>query len=132
MSEENVNTVRALLEAWNAGDMNRVRDMYDPAAIVRGEKLQWPEPGPFVGRDAIMGEFARLREAFDYDAFTVLTDFLSIGDRVVVRVAWRTLGRGPESMLETTLLYTVRNGRVFGLEFFPDHDEALEAAGLSK
>jgi hypothetical protein len=31
-----------------------------------------------------------------------------------------------------TGVYTVRNGRIFGLEFFRDHAEALEAAGLSE
>jgi hypothetical protein len=34
--------------------------------------------------------------------------------------------------MEWTLIYTVRRGLVFGLEFFWDHDEALEAAGLSE
>jgi ketosteroid isomerase-like protein len=31
-----------------------------------------------------------------------------------------------------TGVYTVRNGRIFGLEFFWDHTEALEAVGLSE
>jgi hypothetical protein len=34
--------------------------------------------------------------------------------------------------MERTAIYTVRNGKVREAEFFWDHDEALEAAGLSE
>ena len=35
MSQENVEIVRAMFEAWNAGDMDAFREMYDPDAIMR-------------------------------------------------------------------------------------------------
>ena len=53
MSEENVAVVRSYFDAWNSGDMEAVREIYDPDAIMRAER-DWPEPGPFVGRDAVM------------------------------------------------------------------------------
>jgi uncharacterized protein len=130
MSEENVEVVRRAFEAWNAGDMDRLRALYDPDAIMRAPP-GWPEPGPFVGRDAVMREFTHLREAFDEDSLEFMSDFATSGDRVIVRAAWRMIGRGPEGNMETTVAYTVRRGLVLGLEFFWDHDEALEAAGLS-
>jgi ketosteroid isomerase-like protein len=34
--------------------------------------------------------------------------------------------------IEATIVYTVRKGRIFLLEFFWDHTEALEAVGLSE
>jgi ketosteroid isomerase-like protein len=34
--------------------------------------------------------------------------------------------------MEFTSVSTVRNGRIFGVEFFWDHAEALEAVGLSE
>ena len=40
------------------------------------------------------------------------------------------IGQGPESNIETTQVSTVRNGRIVYQEFFWDHAEALEAAGL--
>src|SRR5437660_6366819 len=53
MSQENVEVVKAALEAWNAGDMDAFSEMYDPDAIVR--MLEgWPEPGPFLGRKAVV------------------------------------------------------------------------------
>ena len=35
MSQENVEIVRALFEAWNAGDMDAFRELYDPDAVMR-------------------------------------------------------------------------------------------------
>jgi hypothetical protein len=49
MSQENVEVVQAALAAWNAGEMDALRELYDPGAIVRAPE-GWPEPGPFVGR----------------------------------------------------------------------------------
>jgi hypothetical protein len=49
-----------------------------------------------------------------------------------VRSIWRTAGHGPESNIESTPVFTVRDGRVFHIEFFWDHAEALEAVGLSE
>jgi ketosteroid isomerase-like protein len=53
MSRENVEVVRAAIEAWNSGDAEALRGLYDPDIIVRAP-TGWPEPGPFVGRDAIV------------------------------------------------------------------------------
>ena len=33
---------------------------------------------------------------------------------------------------EYTHVYTLRKGKIFGVEFFSDHAEALEAVGLSE
>ena len=88
MSEENVEVVRRGFEAWNAGDMEGVRGTYDPDAVMRYHG-DFPEPGPFVGRHAIMRQFDRLRDALDErDALVFVGDFLDAGDRVVSRFAW--------------------------------------------
>ena len=85
MSQENVALLRRAFEAWNAGDMDAVRDR---------------------------------------------SDFAEAGEHVVVRLIWHAAGVGPETNLEFTAVYTVRKGRVFYVEHFWDHNEALEAAGL--
>ena len=131
MSEENVEIVRAAFEAYNVGDLDALRDLYNPdAMIVRGLE-GWPEPGPFVGREAIMRLFEQLREAWDADALEPIS-FIDGSDRVVVRQIWRGEGRGPELHMEFTVLFTMRKGRVFLMEYFWDHAEALEAVGLSE
>ena len=131
MSQENVEVVRAAFDAWNAGDMDALRQLYHPHAIVRSPE-GWPEPGPFVGREAVMREFEQLREAWETDVAEPLSDFIGAADRVVVRFVWRGAGRGPEADLELTQVNTVRDGKIFAIEYFWDHAEALETLGLSE
>jgi uncharacterized protein len=131
MSHENVEIVRAVFAAWNAGDMDAVRDLLNPDIVVRGPE-GWPEPGPFVGRDAVMREWEQLRETWDADALVPISDFLDGADHVVVRFIWRGAGYGPEAHLEMTTVYTLRRRKVLSQEFFWDHAEALEAVGLSE
>ena len=131
MSEENVEIVRRGFEVWNTGDMDALRELYDPGIVWRPAE-GWPEPGPYVGREAVMRQLEQLRETWDTDSFELISDFIDDGDRVAVRFIWRGVGRGPESNIEGTGVYAVRNGRIFSIEFFWDHAEALEAAGLSE
>ena len=130
MSQENVEIVRKAFEAWNAGDMDAFREFYDPDIIVRPPE-GWPEPGPFVGREAVMGQWELLRETWDADEVVPIGEFVDAADRVVVRQAWRGAGHGPSLNMEMTNVFMVRNGRIVYQEFFWDHTEALEAAGLS-
>jgi ketosteroid isomerase-like protein len=130
MSEENVNVVRAAFDALNAGDMDALRERYDPDVIVRTVK-NWPEPGPHVGREAAMRFFEQLRDTWDVATVVPVSDFIDSGDRVAVRYVWRGTGHGPEMNMELTLVFTMRKGKIVVQEFFWDHAEALEAAGLS-
>ena len=72
-----------------------------------------------------------LREAWDVDEAEPISDFRSAGDRVAVRFIWHGAGRGPDADLELTQVNTVRGGRIFAIEYFWDHPDALEALGLS-
>ena len=58
--------VQAFVDTWNAGDMDAVRELLDPDVIVRPVS-DWPEPGPYMGREAAMGWYEPLRETFDAD-----------------------------------------------------------------
>ena len=130
MSQENVEVVRAVFAAWNARDMDAVRELYDPDVVMRGVE-DWPEPGPYMGRDALMGEWEQIRDAWNADLLEPISDFIDAADRVVVRLAWRGVGQGPGMNMEMTTVYMVRKGRIVYQEFFWDHAEALETLGLS-
>ena len=130
MSQENVEVVQAAYEAWNVGDIDALREQYDPDVIVRTPE-GWPEPGPFVGREAVMRWFEQLRETWDADALKPIGDFIDAGDRVAMRQIWHGAGYGPEANLEMTNVITVRKGRIFYTELFWDHAEALETLGMS-
>ena len=131
MSEENIQVVRAAFEAWNAGEMDPLRELYDPYVVVRVVD-DWPESGPFMGREAVMRQWEQQRETFHADALESITGFIAVGDRVAVRFIWRGEGHGPETDLELTQVSTVRDDRIVYQEFFWDHAEALETLGLSE
>jgi ketosteroid isomerase-like protein len=129
MSQENVEIVRKTLKGWNAGNMEVVRELYDPDVVMVVVR-DWPEPGPFVGRDAMMRHLRQARDAFESDSLEFLSDLVAVGNRVIVRVAWHGVGRGPQSDMEWTNVFTIRDGRILNVEYFWDHAQALEAAGL--
>ena len=130
MSQENVEIVQASYDAWNAGDMDAYRELYDPDAVLRMPE-GWPEPGPYYGREAAMRQFEQLNDTWDADAAEPIGDFIDVADRVAVRFIWRGAGRGPESNMELTAVFAVRKGKILTLELFWDHAEVLETLGLS-
>jgi ketosteroid isomerase-like protein len=129
MSQENVEVMRAFHAAWNAGDMDALRELHDPGVTMRAPE-GWPEPGPEIGRDAVMRQFERLRTAWNADWLEPIGDFIDAGDRALVRYIWHTAGHGPGSRMEFTHVATVRNGRIFVNQYFWDHAGALKAVGL--
>ena len=131
MSQENVDVVRASIEAWNAGDMDAWGELLDSDAILRNPD-GWPEPGPQMGREAVVQQMLHVRDTWDANALEPISDFVDVGERVVVRLMWHGVGHGPDLHLEMTCLYTVRKRKIIGLELSWDHAEALEAVGLSE
>ena len=131
MSQENVEIVQAAFEAWNTGDWDAVPELFDPNVVIRPSD-DWPEPGPFVGQEAVIRWFGQLREAWDAQTTEPISDFKIIADHVVVRFIWRTTGRGPEANMEISILYTFRKGKISGMDYFWDHADALKAVGLSE
>ena len=92
----------------------------------------WPEPGPFLGREAVLREVDQLRETWDADALRVTGDFIDVGDRGreadVARSGARTAGRyGLQRRLHAAARQGHRHRPVFG-----EHEQALKAVGLEE
>jgi ketosteroid isomerase-like protein len=129
MSQENVEIARQAIQAWNDRDMDRLRDLYDPAAVYRNPS-DWVDAGPYLGRDAIMGQFSQLRDIFS--GFFDRVDLLDAGDRVVVQVDFHGDTRGLALTTEMAWVYTMRNRLIVSLEIFHSREEALQALELSE
>jgi ketosteroid isomerase-like protein len=130
MSQENVKTLKAAFNAWNANDADDLARYYDPeASIVRGLE-GWPESESVIGREAVLSYFAQLRETYDADTMEPIGDFIEVGERVVVRHLWQGTGKGPDLKMEMSIIYTMRKHKVFLMEYFWDHAEALDSLGL--
>ena len=130
MSQENVEIVRGSFDVWNRGDMDAYGEQLMDTDVVVRPPARWPEPGPFVGRDAVVRFFKQVRDAWDADLIEPISDFVDAGDRVVVRFAWSARGRGPAAVMEISAVLMMRDGKMLSIGFFWDHAEALEAVGL--
>jgi ketosteroid isomerase-like protein len=131
MSQENMELTRRFFEAWNAGDMDAIREQYDPAIVVRYTD-DWPEGSePAMGREAVMRWMEQLRSTWDASSLEPIS-FIDLGDRVIVRQILRAVGHGPDLNLEVTVVTTRRKGKAILIEFFWNHADALEAVGLSE
>ena len=131
MSQENVEVLRAFFAAWNAGDMDAIRELLHPSVIMHAP-TGWPEPGPEVGRDAVMRQFHRLRDAWDADSVEPIGDFIDAGDRVVMlaELPVRAQASGiPLAGLIATVS-VLHEGKATSVHTYLDHAEALEAVGL--
>jgi ketosteroid isomerase-like protein len=128
MSQENVELVLKDLEYWNRGDMDAFASLWDDDVVLRAAE-GWPER-VFRGKDAVRSFYEGFADTVGHDS--VIEDLIDAGDVVVTRMRAHMTGvqSGLEGDMRFSLVTTFRNGRVVLSEFFWDHQEALEAAGL--
>jgi ketosteroid isomerase-like protein len=134
MSQENVELVRRMGEAFNRGDLDAAIALADPPP-----EFEYVPSGDLIGDLAGVKrgpeELRRAAEVFfgefDDPHFEV-HELIDAGDHVFYGVTlW---GRGRQSGVETSWdgwhVWTARNGRMVRWRTFTDRDAALEAAGL--
>jgi|SRR5437588_8420452 len=130
MSQENVEIVRRMNDAIRRGDWVAVADCYDTHICMRTDP-NWPEQRMY-GRKAAVTFVRNAVEPLGADFSQ--EDIVDLGDRVLVRVHWKTHARhsGIEGELQFSEIATFRDGRVILAEFFLDHADALKAVGLEE
>jgi ketosteroid isomerase-like protein len=135
MSEENIELVRASIEVLRRRGADAYLEFMAEDVEVHPDSSRFPEAKPFRGREEFRRFFAEIDEGWEGGARTgVIREISSVGDRVMARADWG--GRGQASGIDLrsslTAIYTVREGQITKIEFFFDHAQALEAAGLSE
>jgi ketosteroid isomerase-like protein len=80
MSQESVEVVRRGFEMFNLGDMDALAETWHSDIVWRSPE-GWPEPGPYVGREAVERHLQQLRETSDTDSLQLTSDFIDVGDR---------------------------------------------------
>ena len=131
MSEENVEVVRRSVEAFTAGDVERMLAYADPDGELHSAIIGGAEGRVYRGHDGLRQWFADSMESFE-ELRTELTEFRDLGDRVVALGHIHARGResGLELDTETGWVFTVRKGKFVRAEGFLSRTRALEAAGL--
>jgi ketosteroid isomerase-like protein len=128
MSEENVEIVRQVVDAYNARDTDRFLGLIDPEIEFRS----------VFERKTYRGLAGMVQWTEDLDAtmeglHSEDDRFLDAGeDRVVYlyRIVGRGTGSGVPVSREFAILLRLRNGKLFKGEVYLNQKLALEAAGL--
>jgi ketosteroid isomerase-like protein len=132
MSQENVEAVRRIFEAWASGDWSIGNDYLDEHAVCVVNS-DFPAFGAYFGFDEIRAywrDFLAQWERVTFDAERLR----AVGDTVVASVVQHVKGRtsGIEGDLSYFMLFTFRGGKIVRMESFMGEGEALEAVGLSE
>jgi len=130
MSQENVEVVRRMLDAWNEMDVDAIRRFYAEDVVVQTAVTGLGRT-TFEGDDPIGRWVADLRETWAEVHWETERVF-EVGDLVVSFYRGTSVGResGVEVAHEFTGIYRVRDGKIASEQIYLDREEALEAAGL--
>ena len=137
MSQENVEIVRRVYEATAQRDRDAVLELYDPEAewdVSRDDPMrQMFGTDVYRGREGFRRFFRKWYEAWE-DIRNEPEELIDAGDDVVVVVTDRARGRasGAEVARTHAAVWTVLDGKVVRVAWFPTRAEALEAAGRSE
>jgi ketosteroid isomerase-like protein len=129
MSQENVEAVRRMWDAWQAGDVQTALSFYDPDVEWDGTNL--PDGDVARGHEAILDHIRRWAEQWD-DWTVEVERIVDAGSEQVV-LFMRERGRSKSGLdmdERHAELYTCRDGKVIRRQGFSDPDQALKAAGL--
>ena len=131
MSEENVELVQQMVSAWNRGDYDVARDLFDPdveVEVAQGDVID----GRYFGH-AGLAKLMRFWESFSSFHSDIEKSFPA-GDAVVALLHHHGTGKSSGIEVETRNwhVFTFRNGKIVRSGHFSTEAQALEAAGLSK
>jgi ketosteroid isomerase-like protein len=136
MSQENVEVVRSLYEAFNRRDYATAVEYLHPGvevypAVVGVDPAGAGSTARWIGREGVRQTLEDLGATWQ----TVTVEFEEVaeatGGRVLAVEHWRTRGRdGIEIVTTITDVYAFRDGLIVRVDGFRDKTEALEAAGL--
>jgi len=135
VSQENVEVVRELYEAFNRGELDAYLWMLDPDFVWQGPQEIPDLAGTYRGAEGVRRYLSELMEVFN-DYRMVPEEFIDAGGEQVLVLA-REGGRGKGSGIAvqtnpTGHLWTIRDGRPARLESYWERTNALRAVGLAE
>ena len=129
MSQENVEIVRRVYDAFGEGDFARALE--EAGTRFRVDAPEQDIQGPVQGLESLRRFLEDQNEAFE-DFRVEAEELKDHGDQVLalIRVSGRGRASGVEFDIRAANLWTFRGGRLIRGQVFPDRRKALEAAGL--
>jgi ketosteroid isomerase-like protein len=131
MSQTDIETLRAGYEAISRGDWDAAFPAIHPDFEVKTANRMASQT--YHGWDEARRFFEELLEPFE-DVVAEPEEFFDRGDQIVVFLRVHSRPRGSTAAMEIRIghLWTMRDGKPFQLELFPEREQALEAVGLSE
>ena len=128
--EESIEVVRRTLDAYSRRDVETLRALSDPDVELDWSASRGSLAGVYRGFDEAVRFYAEYYETFD-ETVVEPVHLVAAGDSVVVPNVARQRGRdGIEVSARSTLVFTLRGGRVTRTCLYQHEDEALIAVGL--
>ena len=129
MSQENVEVVRQMYDAYSRGDNEAALAAFDPE--VEMDASVRPEGGVYRGRQGI-AEALRTWSGTWEDFKIKVEEMIDAGERVLVAEHQTGRGKGSGIPLDehTFSIFTVEAGKIVRLVWVPTRAAALAAAGL--
>jgi|SRR5215217_4174437 len=131
MSQENVETLRRGLDAFNRRDKADWVAAFDPDAENIPPR-EWPESAPVRGAQAIWDFYVEAVGAWEEGPFE-WGELIEVGtDKIVAnqRREMRGKASGAGVVWSYWVVFTFRDGKALRSEWFADRGDAFEAAGL--
>ena len=135
MSEEDVEIVRGVFEAFNQRDIPLLLSYAASDAVGDWSGSVGPYRDVYRGHAELKAFWEDFLDAWE-EVRMEPDELQDLGDGRVLSVI-RTVGLGRGSGVEVTatggtIIWTIRNGKIVHSKLFQGKDEALEAAGLSE
>jgi ketosteroid isomerase-like protein len=131
MSQDNVEVVRAALDAFARGELEEMLSYIDPAGELHSAIVGGAEGSVYRGHEGLRSWYTDTFEAFE-ELRGEWSEFRDLGDRVLVLGRAKARGRGSGMELDSPMgwVFTMRDGKVVRAEGYLSRAETLEAAGL--
>jgi ketosteroid isomerase-like protein len=136
MSQQNVEVVRRIYDAWIAGDYETVVSAYDSEIRLNPDpEASWVGMDEdYLGHEGVRRYLRAVYEAFE-DYRPEIEQIIDVGEgRVLTLAVEHGRGRGSGAEVQaarTAHLWTLRGEKAVQIDLFLDRERALEVLGLA-
>ena len=133
MSQENVESLRAGVEAFDRQDKAAWLSTFDNDAVMIPAR-EWPENAPVRGAEAIWDFYVEVTATWEGGSWELDEIIEAREDTLVVNARRETRGKasGAGFAFNYWSVMRFRRGKATCVEWFSNREAALEAAGLSE
>jgi ketosteroid isomerase-like protein len=133
MSQEAIEIVRQVFDAFNSERIERVLELTDPDFEVEVPPELSAEPDVYRGHDGVRRYFESFQDAMEEIRFES-EGFWDAGESVVAAMLITAKGRRTAIPVEQriTAVWSIRDGRALRVKVFASCSEALDEVGLTE